>query len=236
MIKRIYLLLCLMTAVAVFADDIKVMKTNPVDVNVTNNGEPCVQVNVDLQVANVKNEEYSVAIIMDNLEWPSNLTYEQFFNLVETRCFNEAFVPATDARTNRTVRINVPIEKKKLSAKNDSLFLKAYVFKLDPFEYVTSGALMYIVPNYQVLRDKMMGSGLGIAGDFLGEFLFGRSPGNMIPDNAEYCGRCLGDGKCTLCLGTGVYQKKKCTTCEGSGICPRCDGKGYIYNIFNIFK
>ena len=46
-----------------------------------------------------------------------------------------------------------------------------------------------------------------------------------VPDPC--CPGCLGDGRCWVCLGTGLLRQRggpdvSCHVCAGSGGCPRC--------------
>lgn len=224
--------LSMTAAINAIAGEIKILKTEATNITFDMNSNLYVHINVEMQLANIKKEEYSVVIIMDNNRWPANLSYEDFSYLINNRCYNEEPLPVVGARGRRTVEVVVPLEKQKLSSKNDTLFYEAYVFKIEPLEYITHGVFMYILPNYQVLREKMLDSTMGIAGDIIGDFLFESIFPKTIPDNADVCDRCIGSGKCPLCNGTGIWRSKKCATCEGNGRCPTCSGKGYYYNLF----
>lgn len=239
-IMRRFFLVIVLTMMAwavVFAGEIKVLKTEPVDILFDENGVVCVQVNVEMQLANIKKDEYSVAVIMDNKLWPDELTYEEFFNLVKKRCFSETFLPAISTRVKRTIKVFVPFESYKFSRKEGTMYLKAYVFKLEPIDYVTEGVMMQFEPDYQAISDAQFTSSMAELGSFFGSLLggggFGR-PKKEIPKNAESCYWCDGTGECSSCMGSGSTDSGTCSSCRGSGYCVKCSGRGYNYTLMPI--
>jgi hypothetical protein len=56
----------------------------------------------------------------------------------------------------------------------------------------------------------------------------------MPLQSRERCVDCRGNGKCSMCKGTGVNihlneAEPKCQKCSGTGVCPTCQGTGRWY-------
>lgn len=235
--NRIFLIItiCLFEAYISLAGEVRVLQTEAVDITFDWNSNLYVQMNVKLQVANTSSEECAVIMVMDNLRWPETITINQLVDLIDTRCYEEAFVPIVNGRGQRTVEIVIPLEQKKLSGKGATLYAKAYVFNLKTEKIVSQGTMIEFTPNYEAIREEMMNAALGVAGSLL-EGLFGGGGGSKkdLPKNAETCYRCDGTGECQACNGTGGNYDATCSACHGSGRCSKCDGTGYTYSLMPI--
>lgn len=226
---KLLLLVLLTMAIAASAGEVKILQTEPVDITFDDNGNLYVHVNVEMQLANIKKEECALIMLMDNARWYEELTYGEFSNLWNTRCRSIEEVPVVGSSGKRTVKLVVPLEKKKFTGRNDTVFVRAYVFKVEPFEYMTQGDMMYFVPNYDVIRkamaDRTVNSAIdGFLGDLIGSF-FGTK--QEIPENAVPCELCGGSGKCWVCKGFRTTSLGACENCN-DGRCGGCGGRGYF--------
>ena len=164
-------LICLLVANLSFAGNVKVIDTEVVDVTYDMNSNLYVQMNVRIEMANIGKEECGVMMIMDNQRWPGRMTFEEFANLINSRCYGEAFLPVTGAaRTRRTIRVTVPLDANKLTGEGETFYAKTFVFNLKSESCVGEGEPIQFEINFNAIKQRMVNDAVDIVG---GALLFG---------------------------------------------------------------
>lgn len=226
--KRMLLSFVMMTMVGIVQGQVaKVIKTEVKGIDWGFDGMS-VNVNVKMQLANVRNEECVCLLLLNNARWnEANMTFEKLRTLNESLCFGGVELPAINASTMKTFGVDVLLEKEYLTGEGSSLYLKAYVLNKRTQKILAEGQTIKYDPDVSALRKEAMGSAIDFATSIFGAILGGGSSTKDIPEGCSVCSYCRGDGKCSTCSGTGKTSSGVCSSCGGNEYCKFCGGKGY---------
>lgn len=158
-------LFCMVAANVSFAGNVKVLSTNAVNVDYDMQSNLYVLMDVKIETANIGREECGVMMIMDNRNWANNMNFEKFLDLMDIRCYGEAYLPVIGATTTRrTVRVTVPLETKKLTGEGETFYAKVYVYNTKLNKCVGEGVPVKFDIDFNAVKERMMKDAVDIVG------------------------------------------------------------------------
>lgn len=158
-----------------FAGYAKVKSADAYQLSVDIMNNICIDFNFEVEMSNLNKDEASVFVVIDNKRWKESknelVSFLSDANIDKMNIFKKV-LPVIGGKCVKTIPFKVQLEMDLLSGgDNPTFYYKAYT--MTTAGEIKEGIMMQFTPDFEALKQQMIGAGMEMVGGFISSMLGG---------------------------------------------------------------